>query len=275
MSNSSTPPSPALQSELPRKLALLFLLSISTTIGIYFFFRTRPETNLLLRNFFADILLGLVAGFAVRILLKKRNWFIRVIAGTAALITGLLLLGMMTRWQTGIGPLTFWRKSVDWSGLTQIFFGTNCMLLAMLAWRNKTQIAATVISTTSPAGNPTPTGTHPVLPSPKSRRKRKQARPVPEEIQPAHETIRIGIPEKPVITRKQNAKTESKTVPRPSRKNTIIRLSSVEKHLCPYCLEPVMPKDPRGIVECETCHTLHNGDCWAIAGACQVPHFTA
>jgi hypothetical protein len=29
------------------------------------------------------------------------------------------------------------------------------------------------------------------------------------------------------------------------------------------------------VVECEICHTLHHADCWAITGACQVPHFTA
>jgi hypothetical protein len=34
----------------------------------------------------------------------------------------------------------------------------------------------------------------------------------------------------------------------------------------------VKRNDPRGVVECEVCHTLHHKDCWDITGACQVPH---
>jgi hypothetical protein len=52
-------------------------------------------------------------------------------------------------------------------------------------------------------------------------------------------------------------------------------LSGQEEHRCPYCLELIDPDDRRGVVECKICHTLHHADCWAITGACQVPHFTA
>jgi ribosomal protein L37AE/L43A len=46
----------------------------------------------------------------------------------------------------------------------------------------------------------------------------------------------------------------------------------VEEHRCPYCLDPVSRNDPRGVKECDVCHTLHHADCWAITGVCQVPH---
>jgi hypothetical protein len=46
----------------------------------------------------------------------------------------------------------------------------------------------------------------------------------------------------------------------------------VEEHRCPYCLDAVARTDPRGVKECEVCHTLHHADCWAITGICQVPH---
>lgn len=42
--------------------------------------------------------------------------------------------------------------------------------------------------------------------------------------------------------------------------------------VCPYCLEEVLPNDPRGRVVCRICHTPHHGDCWAISGKCEVPH---
>lgn len=54
---------------------------------------------------------------------------------------------------------------------------------------------------------------------------------------------------------------------------SMVRLVGQEEHRCPYCLELVAPNDPRGIVECEICHTQHHADCWAVTGACQVPHY--
>ncbi len=51
-----------------------------------------------------------------------------------------------------------------------------------------------------------------------------------------------------------------------------VRLATVEKHRCPYCLEDIKQNDRRGTVECPVCHTLHHKDCWDITGTCQVPH---
>jgi ribosomal protein L37AE/L43A len=52
----------------------------------------------------------------------------------------------------------------------------------------------------------------------------------------------------------------------------VVRLAVHEEHRCPFCLEPVKRNDPRGVVECQVCHTLHHKDCWDITGSCQVPH---
>jgi len=65
-------------------------------------------------------------------------------------------------------------------------------------------------------------------------------------------------------------KIPSKTKVKRSKKD--IQLSGQVEHRCPYCLEIVDPDDPRGVVECPICHTLHHADCWAITGTCQVPH---
>jgi ribosomal protein L37AE/L43A len=56
------------------------------------------------------------------------------------------------------------------------------------------------------------------------------------------------------------------------RKKLRVQLALVEEHRCPYCLENVTRADPRGVVECNVCHTLHHKDCWDITGSCQVPH---
>lgn len=57
-----------------------------------------------------------------------------------------------------------------------------------------------------------------------------------------------------------------------SRRKPKIQFALVEEHRCPYCLDAVTHNDPRGVKECEVCHTLHHADCWSITGVCQVPH---
>lgn len=59
---------------------------------------------------------------------------------------------------------------------------------------------------------------------------------------------------------------------RRSRRKPQIQFALVEEHRCPYCLDAVTHNDPRGVKECDVCHTLHHADCWAITGFCQVPH---
>lgn len=51
-----------------------------------------------------------------------------------------------------------------------------------------------------------------------------------------------------------------------------VHLGKQSTNVCPYCLEEVLPRDPRGKVVCDICGTPHHGDCWAITGKCEVPH---
>jgi hypothetical protein len=51
-----------------------------------------------------------------------------------------------------------------------------------------------------------------------------------------------------------------------------VRLTGKEEMKCPYCLQPVDPKDKKGIVVCPICHAAHHKECWDITGSCQVPH---
>jgi hypothetical protein len=59
---------------------------------------------------------------------------------------------------------------------------------------------------------------------------------------------------------------------RAARRKPKIQFALVEEHRCPYCLDAVARNDPRGVKECDVCHTLHHADCWSITGVCQVPH---
>lgn len=279
MSTPNLPPPPTLRTDFPRKVAILFLFVIDTAIAIFFLFRQNPEANTLLRHLVADILIGLIAGIAARILFRKRSAFIRYITATAALICGLLLLGAMSGWRTGIGPLSFSRTTIDWSGLAQVSLTTICMIWSMQVWsRPAPQIAGNAVPVT-PAVQPEPPQTRQksrFQPRPKRKRKRtpenpSTATPPQPSSQPARQE-HSQEPAKSATRRKRSVKSDLQPVPDQRPK---VRLSKIEKHLCPYCLEPVIARDPRGIVECDICHTQHHADCWSIAGACQVPHYTA
>ncbi len=266
MSDSSISSSAPQRSPFPRRVSILFLLIIDTVLALMFFFRLKPETPLVMLNIFADLTLGLVAGFGTRIFLRNRGALVRFFAGTAAIIVGLLALGLLTNWQVGFGPLKFWRNTIDWIGLAQISISTVTFLLAMQAWAKPVRVSASSTPAATPAREPI-----------RTREKRKKLK------QPA---APVTFPKgKPAQANKATPKSffstkqVSKPVTRPKRslfrRKPAVHLSKIERHLCPYCLEPVTRNDPRGVWECDICHTLHHGDCFAIAGACQVPHYTS
>jgi ribosomal protein L37AE/L43A len=62
---------------------------------------------------------------------------------------------------------------------------------------------------------------------------------------------------------------------RANNRKPMLQISTFEEHRCPFCLEEVKRNDPRGIKECEVCHSMHHADCWAITGMCQVPHLNS
>ncbi|MBN1266528.1 MAG: hypothetical protein JXA25_13610 [Anaerolineales bacterium] len=70
-------------------------------------------------------------------------------------------------------------------------------------------------------------------------------------------------------------KSRQKSAARMKNKHVLreqISLNGLEEHRCPYCLDIVEKKDPRGVKICPVCHTWHHADCWAVTGSCQIPH---
>src|SRR5690348_13391197 len=93
MGNSNIPSSAPGSSPFPRRVSILFLLVLDTVLGLTLLFRMKPGTPLIVWNIFADLALGLVAGFGTRIFLRNRGPLVRFVAGTAAVIVGLYALG--------------------------------------------------------------------------------------------------------------------------------------------------------------------------------------
>lgn len=278
---------------LARKLTLLFLLVIALVLGLVLLFRQKSDLPLVMFNLFADVSIGLVMGLATRMVLRQRHGLLQALASAALAVTGLLVLGYFTDGKSGIGPLQIgfvpvdwlspWhiplklplktgRSQVDWPALAYLVVAIDTSWIALRAW--KQSVAQPVLSSRVPSrrARPSTRTTHaprvvrswsfPKIhvahsnPKPKVRRKRESS-------------AVISNPAGAGSIRAPRSKSKAWN---PLRHKPQIQLAVYEEHRCPYCLEEVKHNDPRGVVECEVCHSLHHKDCWDITGACQVPH---
>jgi len=245
---------------LSRKLVLLLLLMITIPIGLVDLLRQVRVSIPVLAFLLTDAALGLVAGFSIRWIIPKKASVLRV-CSTLVFITGsLALLGWFTGWDFGIDLFKSGHTRLDWWKLCQIPLATGFALLALFAWHHPTINVHPVTHM-----NPPRKMLH-------TRRKpQKQPDRAPDSTTAAPLPIQLQQPASlPVITRPVKPKRKHANHSKPK-----LQLSDQEEHRCPYCLELIDPDDRRGVVECKICHTLHHADCWAITGACQVPHFTA
>lgn len=275
---------------LGRKLTLLILLVIALALGLIILFRQKTDFPLLAFDIFADAVIGLAAGLAVRIVLQQRNWFIQGLASAALVIIGLFILGYLNNGKSGIvlPPMKFvpvnwlsqWNiplgvpaqiesRSMNWFALIQLIMVVDISWLALRAWRRPSSRAPE-----------TSTG----APSAPARRRPRSSR---TNLLPRFPTSKIQIRDSGAKSKVRRARAGSMITksPAPSsikparsrnwnplHRKPQIQLAVYEEHRCPYCLEEVKRNDSRGVVECEVCHTLHHKDCWDITGACQVPH---
>ncbi len=266
------PSSIATRSHLFRKLVLLFLLVLASSFGLLILFRARPGYPVWLQNWFAVFALAVVAGFGARWVLNRRNGFIRFIVAMATYIVGLYLLGLVSEWKYGIGPLEIRQPQADLEGLVQIGVGLVIFTLIFLAWRHP-----------SPA-TPIPIPLPPIPAEAKSAR-RPHSNPgrgtkrisILDFLNPGAKNVKVTRAGRKRSEKVVRTITEIDLPARPKRRNLFrgrnrVQLAVVEEHRCPFCLEPVSRADPRGVVECDVCHTLHHKDCWEVTGVCQVPH---
>jgi ribosomal protein L37AE/L43A len=249
-----------------RKLVLLTLLTAAYALGLILLLPKVPWFPLILFVVFANGALALVAGFGTRLLLSGRGWFIRAIVAAVLPVVGMAVLGYFSDWEIGIDVLALSLGYVSWTDLAQLLTGVLVSWAALWSWHRPARREVHSVSTAGPVrstrvvqprrvrsnrswslGTRLRTGTG-TSARPGSGGSRGRARLVSR--QPSR-------PRRPVRA----------LVRRPH-----VQLALVEEHRCPYCLEPVVRTDPRGVKECEICHTLHHADCWAITGTCQVPH---
>jgi hypothetical protein len=189
------------------------------------------------------LLMGALARAFYRSYSRLRQWA----AGLAGTAMGLIVLGWLTRGLAGADPNGRMQFGPDWMALLQILIGAIVSTLAYAAGRIKypeppLEPAAAIEAAENNAAAPASRMIKTDLPKKESR--------------PARERIRSALR----FFRKGNHDAE-------------IRLVGSEEYKCPYCLQPIAPRDPRGVVTCPICHTRHHKDCWDITGMCQVPHY--
>jgi hypothetical protein len=318
MSPLDNPPTVRGSDSLFRKLVLLLLLISAAVLWIVIWFEYETIFPLLLSTFFADVSLGVIAGFGSRFVLRDREWFERYLVGLIVAVVGMYLIGSLTHWVLGIGPIHLEERfaeqvqeirfngdvsrqirslgigsrvlfdftQLDWADLVHLTISLGVLVLSMKAWRRPVALPAPLpepVETVS-----LPVIVPPVTPSRRGRRSsstsngRAQVRRADSGAH--HLNLSPGAAPQPRVrsnngsngSRPSIKKVKEPTV-RPkkkkaSRRKPKIQFALVEEHRCPYCLDNVTRTDPRGVKECEVCHTLHHADCWAITGVCQVPH---
>ena len=278
-----------------RKVVLLLLVVIASALGLVLLSRQKSHVPLILFNILVDASLGLLIGFATRWVLKDRHSLIQGLASTALCLIGLTVVGYFTNWISGIGPLQAGLVPVhwlDWAHLTlrlPLQFSRSSMDLLDLAHiviaADTSWIALRVWKQTPSMG-----GAQRPMPAPRVRRPAR-SRPSSNAVAPSAPLEPIPAPTRSgarsrvkrkkagraVISRPAPAIHPMRSRTQPIAKSSLHRRPAIhfavhEEHRCPYCLEPVKRNDPRGVVECQVCHTLHHKDCWDITGNCQVPH---
>jgi hypothetical protein len=190
---------------------------------------------------------GFLMGALARAFYRSYSRLLQWAAGLTGTTAGLVVLGWLTRGLSGVDPAGRMLHQPDWMGLVQVLIGAIASTLAFAAGRIKYPERPL-----EPAGAATDAANGAAAPSARKIRTdlpMKEARPVRERIRSALRFFRKG------------------------NHDAEIRLVGSEEHKCPYCLQPIVPRDPRGVVTCPICKTRHHKDCWDITGMCQVPHY--
>jgi ribosomal protein L37AE/L43A len=192
---------------------------------------------------------GILLGFSARGLLRSHSLLLQWASALVAMILMLFLIGWFTSGFVGISPAVMPRRQPDWGALAQMLAGSFSCALSLKArrwWIRNNAFANAVVDGTDAA-------------------RRSNVRLVSNKADAPPE-VRPGL-----LERMRNGLRGW----RRRAKKDEVRLVGVEEHRCPYCLQLIADRDPRGVVICPVCHTRHHKDCWAITGMCQVPHYHA
>ncbi|MEN8173590.1 MAG: hypothetical protein ABFS03_12020 [Chloroflexota bacterium] len=228
-------------------------------------------------------LLGIVSALSARVLLRRNTHALRLFSTLTALMLGLITIGMITKGAVGINLISSQISSPNWTSLFQVFWSSLAAWLTLNAWRKPIRIKE------SPSAAPKKIKARKPKRSRSSIRRSQIRMPrfrMPFSLPSKNGTGKkpgnspLSVKRRPIYKRKSGpqVRLNKPTVKRSSkmfrlrRRPEPVKLVGVVEHNCPFCLEPVQKKDPRGLKICSVCKTWHHADCWDMTGECQIPH---
>lgn len=258
---------------------LIVVLSFVIGIAIFISLLNIHQKNLspLWMKIFAILSIGLAAGSTVRAVFYEWPGYVRFFAMVFIVPLGLFFLGFFSVWDLGIGPIDPWlNKVVDPDQLIQLGGALLVAMICLEAWwkpRPKIEDAPDVLGVSNQREQgPTAVSIQSVRPRSSPAQPKRSWTP---KFLKARKSRASNIPAASKFTIKRTAQSAYPKHRRLFDRKPKLQLSVFEEHRCPYCLDLVKRNDPRGIKECDVCHSLHHGDCWAITGQCQVPHLNS
>jgi multidrug transporter EmrE-like cation transporter len=256
---------------------------ILVAVGFAFLRRTNQTLLPVALDFATASAVGIAAGLTTRWSLTHRAGLLQALVALAMTISALMIVGLFTLGEAGLRMLTL-RSEIDWNGLGQVMVGGACAFLALRAWRPTVSMASPP-DEIMPAAQPPVVAPRRVPTHRVSRRRRERglrlprisltrSQPAPSAqaasgngLEAAHAIVTPRWRARILALPRFNFRTFL------NRRLPSIKFTGAAEQRCPYCLDLIMRNDPRGIKACSICHTPHHADCWALAGACQVPHY--
>src|SRR5512133_320630 len=124
------------QYHLLRKLAIVLLLVIASSLWLYILFRERrllyPTA---IQEIAAGVVVAIVAGLGSQLVLSQRDGVIRFVVSMAADVAGIYLLGFISQGKYGISKFGWIPKAMDYDGLNLIGIGFIIILFICLLFR--------------------------------------------------------------------------------------------------------------------------------------------
>ncbi|MEX1071479.1 MAG: hypothetical protein WEC37_02535 [Anaerolineales bacterium] len=260
-------------------LIILFTAVFSVVLALLFLINRDFSPVLLKYTLLTAI--GLIAGFMSRRLLRGRHPITRLLVAIFAIAISFGVLNVVTQGFIGLNLLRAYQNPFAGDGALQLAISALAAWTALSAWAG-THREVLVEPRWTPEPEPIP-APRPVRSASRPRRSGPRAgdallasisRSWDHGLKSARAFLVPAT--SPSRTRKKTKKSKSRRGGIFSggtrRRQRPIALTSQEAHVCPYCLEPVRVRDPRGVKICKVCKTWHHGDCWAVTGVCQVPH---
>lgn len=258
-------------------LIVLFTTVFSVVLALLFLINRDFSPVLLKYTFITAI--GLIAGFMSRRLLRGRHPITRLLVAIFAIAISFGVLNVLTQGFVGLDLLRAYQNPFAGDVAVQVAISVLAAWTALSAWAGTHREVLV-----EPRWTPEP---EPIVTQPARRAVRSGPRAGDALLASVSRAWDRGLKSTrafltPVSS--PSGRTRRKTKKSKTRRGGIfsggavrrrqrpIALTSQEDHLCPYCLEPVRQRDPRGVKVCKVCKTWHHGDCWAVTGVCQVPH---